>query len=80
MSLDQIRQLLGLVDRDETTCEEVRDLANGHLANVRSKIVDLKRVEAVLAKMLSACSGGVVPDCPVIDALAGYEPEDASQA
>ncbi len=43
--------------------------ALGHLGEVQGKIADLKKLEEVLAGMVSECSGGTVPDCPVIDAL-----------
>ncbi len=69
-SMDNIRGLLGLGDGAAPTCSEVKSKTERHLADVRAKIVDLKRIEAVLAEAASKCSSHDVPDCPVLDALA----------
>jgi len=68
-SLDEIRALLGLVDRGDYTCDEVRDLTLAHLAEIRKKIADLRRLEWSLQRMAAQCSGDRVPECPVIDVL-----------
>lgn len=67
--IEDIRGLLSLVDRHVYTCAEVREMTLEHLAAVRRKIADLKRLERTLAKTVAACNGRSVPDCPVIDAL-----------
>ena len=69
-SLDDIRGLLALVDRGTQTCAEVKERTERHLADVRDKIADLKRIERVLAETAAKCSGDEVPDCPVLEALA----------
>jgi len=66
----EVQALLGLVDGGYT-CGEVRDLTLQHLAAVRAKIADLRRLEKTLAEISSECRGGKVPDCPVIEALSG---------
>lgn len=68
-SLDDIRGLLALVDRGTPTCAEVKERTERHLADVRQKIADLKRIERVLAETAAQCSGDEVPDCPVLEAL-----------
>lgn len=67
--LEEIRGLLRMVDGDDYSCDEVKDLTLDHLAEIRSKIADLKKLEKVLKDMASQCEGGNVPDCPIIDAL-----------
>jgi MerR family mercuric resistance operon transcriptional regulator len=67
--LGEIRELLNLVDGGSYTCDEVRELTVTHAGEVERKIVDLQRMSGVLRKMTSKCSGGKVPDCPIIDAL-----------
>ena len=69
-SLDEVRGLLALVDGGTQTCAEVKERTERHLADVRAKIADLKRIEKVLAKTAAQCSGDDVPECPVLDALA----------
>jgi MerR family transcriptional regulator, mercuric resistance operon regulatory protein len=68
-SLDEVRGLLRLVDGGHYTCEEVRAITLDHLADVRRKMADLRRLERTLATVAGKCRGGKVPDCPVIEAL-----------
>jgi Cu(I)-responsive transcriptional regulator len=68
-SIEDIRGLLALVDGGTQTCAEVKERTEKHLADVRAKIADLKRIEKVLAATAAACSGDVVPECPVLDVL-----------
>ncbi len=67
--LDEIRALLGMVDAERVSCNEVRDMTERHLAAVRGRIDRLRRMERVLAGMAAECAKGDVPDCPIIDAL-----------
>ena len=68
-SIDELRGLLSLVDSNVYTCGEILDLTIDHLGSVRRKITDLRRLERTLARISNECSGGAVPECPVIDAL-----------
>ena len=68
-SIEELRGLMSLVDRGTQTCAEVKALTERHLADVRKKIADLKRIEKVLAATAAQCSGEQVPECPVLDAL-----------
>jgi MerR family transcriptional regulator, mercuric resistance operon regulatory protein len=68
-SLDEIRHLLGLVDQKSRSCLRVHDIGVVHLADVRAKIRDLRRMERVLATMVRACAQGTMPTCPLLDAL-----------
>ncbi|MDT7531194.1 helix-turn-helix domain-containing protein [Sphingobium sp. SA2] len=69
-SIEEIRGLLTLIDVAGQTCAEVKERTETHLADIRAKIRDLNRIESILAKTASQCSGGTVPNCPVLDALA----------
>ncbi len=68
-TLDEVRGLLGLVDSGDYTCAEVKEITLHHLADVRRKIADLRRLERALAEIVAKCKGRKVPECPVIDAL-----------
>lgn len=70
-TMDDIRGLLGLGDGALRTCAEVKQKAETHLADVRAKIADLQRIEAELSQTAGRCTGTGVPDCAVLDALAG---------
>lgn len=68
-SIEEIGGLLGLVDGGTQTCAEVKERTELHLADVRSKIADLRRIERVLAATSAKCSGEQAPHCPVLEAL-----------
>ena len=68
-SIVDIRGLLGLGDGALRSCAEVRDKTEVHLADVRAKIADLQKIEAVLSRTAALCSGGDRPECPVLDSL-----------
>ena len=68
-TLVELRALLGLGAPGQASCAEVREIAGGHLESVRAKLVDLTRLEAVLADAVAKCAGGTAPVCPVLDIL-----------
>jgi len=68
-SIAEIRTLLSLVDGGTLNCAEVKSITEERLGDVQQKIIDLQKLEGVLAKMVSECSGTEVPDCPIIDTL-----------
>jgi MerR family mercuric resistance operon transcriptional regulator len=68
-SLDEIRALLGLAGGGALTCAEVRAMAHAHIAGIRQKVKDLKKLERVLTDLAARCHGKKVPDCPILDAL-----------
>jgi len=68
-SIEEIRALLQMVDRADFTCGEVHTMTVDHLATVKKKVTDLKRLEKALRSMAAECSKGDVPDCPIIDTL-----------
>jgi MerR family mercuric resistance operon transcriptional regulator len=70
-STDDVRGLLGLEDGVEPTCAAVLLRTERHLADVRARIADLRRIESVLAETVARCSGMEAPDCPILAAIAG---------
>lgn len=68
-SIEDIRGMLVLVDGGVQTCFEIKRLTEKHMADVRTKIIDLERIERVLATTASRCSGKDVPDCPILQTL-----------
>jgi MerR family mercuric resistance operon transcriptional regulator len=52
----------------------VRDLAAGHLADVRAKIADLDAMARVLSDAVRRCDVGEMPGCPLIEALSAALP------
>lgn len=68
-AMEEVRSLLSLADKGEQTCALVMQKTRIHLEDVRRRIAELQRIEAILAATLAECSGKNVPDCPIIDAL-----------
>ena len=68
-SLNNIRALLRLGGPDKASRREVREIAAHHLAEIRAKIGDLRKLESLLATTVSQCSGTTAPECPVLDIL-----------
>ena len=74
-TLIDVRTLLTLAPgQSDGPCAQARALAAAHLADVRSKIADLRAMERVLDDAVDRCTTGNTPNCPVIDALAGRSP------
>ncbi|WP_457425900.1 MerR family transcriptional regulator [Roseateles sp. P5_E7] len=73
-SIEQVRELVGLVDEPDRPCAEVRDIAAAHLGQVRQKLEELKALEASLSTFVcscdTACSGGPAVDCTILEDLA----------
>ena len=69
-SIDEIRALIDLATSSRRSCEAVRPIAAAHLADVRAKLSDLKRLEAVLAGTVRQCENQAgAPICPLLEAL-----------
>ena len=68
-SMEEIRQLLSVVDGEQVSCERVKEIADEHLHDIRSKIADLRKMERTLRDLSGQCSGEDVPDCPIIEVL-----------
>src|SRR5690349_4736492 len=68
-TLDEVRDLLRLAADVAQPCAAVHDVAAAHLADVRAKIADLRKMARLLAEAVRQCEMGEQPGCPVIDAL-----------
>jgi DNA-binding transcriptional MerR regulator len=73
-SIDQVRVLVALMQDPQSSCADVRDLAQQHLAAVRAKLSELKALERTIAAFVASCdqscAGGPGPDCVVLQDLA----------
>lgn len=69
-TLEQIRELLRLSAEEDRPCCSVEQIASAHLQDVRGKIDDLRRLEALLAASVERCAdtrGGA--SCAVLEML-----------
>ncbi|MDP9044010.1 MAG: helix-turn-helix domain-containing protein [Pseudomonadota bacterium] len=73
-SIEQVRELVDLVDQPQRPCVEVRDIAAKHLGQVRSKLAELRALEASLARFVGSCdatcAGGAALNCTILEDLA----------
>ena len=68
--IEAIRALLALAEPGRRSCHDVRAVAGARLDEVRAKLADLARLEAILAQTVSACeSHESAPACPVLEML-----------
>jgi MerR family mercuric resistance operon transcriptional regulator len=70
-TLDEVRSLLGLMDRGDYSCAQVQTIAQGHLEDVRARQRDLARMAGALEELVASCEGGASPDCAILEALSG---------
>ncbi|MEM1045345.1 MAG: helix-turn-helix domain-containing protein [Pseudomonadota bacterium] len=72
LSLGAIRDLMALADHPERACDDADRIARDHLADVRARIAQLRRLEAELVRMTDECNGGSIGDCRVLQALSDH--------
>ena len=71
-SLKEISELLSLkIDKSESTCRDVKDVAEQKLEVIQGKIDELLRMQAALQQITAACSGGdeSAEHCSILNAL-----------
>lgn len=70
-SLKEIRNLLALKNNPDTTCGEIRALAESKLSGVMAKIKTLQAMKKDLTGLLSQCTdhAASVNACPIVDSL-----------
>lgn len=71
--IEEIRALLTLSAGGANSCAQARDIAAVHLADVRAKLEDLAKLEAILSNTIAQCDArcgdGAAPSCPVFETL-----------
>ncbi|WP_342780226.1 MerR family DNA-binding protein [Mesorhizobium intechi] len=69
-----MRVLLELSISTDRDCVETRDLAQGHLDEVRQKLAELRllerRLESFVTRCNVACAGGPAQDCVIFKDMA----------
>ena len=74
-TLGQVRALLGLAAPEGAAgagpdaCAAAQAIAGPHLADVRARLADLRRMEQALVLLLDRCAAGEQPACPLIATL-----------
>ena len=79
-SIEQVRELIGLVDHPNRPCTEVKEVAVRHLAQLRERLAELQSLEASMTAFVrscdTACAGGTAMDCTILEDLS--VPRDAA--
>ncbi len=69
-TLKEINEMLYLRNDPNTTCEEIRVLAEAKKVDIEEKIRALQKIKEALVKLLATCEGrGPVSECPILDFL-----------
>ena len=78
-TLEEVRKMLALIDGGTYTCEDMRCLAQQHLADVHARLEDLKRMQATLSDLIARCHGGTTPDCSMLESLFAEANDESSE-
>lgn len=62
--------LRSLANEPTGACETVEELGRKHLADVQTKLAELRQLERALVELVANCAKGR-RDCPMLDALMG---------
>ncbi len=73
-SIEQCRSLLSLYEDDNRASADVKKLAQQKIVDIEAKIAELKTLKSTLTHLVKACHGNDLPDCPILDSLAGQLP------
>ncbi len=69
-SLKEILDLLSLRVDPDTTCADVKRMAEAKIESIERKISSLQKMKKALAKLKAECEGrGPVGECPILEAL-----------
>ena len=70
--IDSFRDLIDLQHQPGKDCAHVDAIARRQLANVRLKLSQLEALEGELKRMISACEGGTIASCKVLESLSDH--------
>ena len=70
-SIKECRTLLSLYEDRGRASSDVKALAEAHLRRIDHKIAELEGLRGTLATLVARCHGDELPDCPILDDLAG---------
>ncbi|TQV75939.1 Cu(I)-responsive transcriptional regulator [Exilibacterium tricleocarpae] len=70
-SVKAIAQLLALWHNDGRASSDVKAFALAHVKELHAKIAELEAMAETLQHLADRCQGDELPDCPILDDLAG---------
>lgn len=69
---DAVRELLDLTDHPDQSCDAVTTIASTHLGTVNERIGKLMALKSELEHMITACKGGQIAQCRIVETLADH--------
>lgn len=78
-SVEDCRALLDLYQDRNRASANVKRVADQHLIQIDRKIAELQSMRATLGDLIKRCHGDDMPDCPILDDLAGQQPGSLSE-
>ena len=66
---EEIKKLLSLRARCDTSCREVREVAEDKIAEIDDKIAKLENMRQGLASLAEVCPGDLTTECPILEVL-----------
>ena len=79
-SVDQVRRVDSIRAGSPAECERARQLAETHLHRIQREIVDLKRKEELLSRLITLCGEGNCVPCPILAELRGNESQSPASS
>lgn len=70
-SIGACATLLALYEDKHRSSADVKRLAMAQIEEVDRKIAELRSLRDTLGRLVDACHGDELPDCPILDDLAG---------
>ena len=70
-NLKEVKQLLGLNDGIQPSCQQINLITKEHLLEVNSKIRDLQNIARHLTKLSESCADELTLECPIIESMYG---------
>lgn len=70
-SIEDCRTLLSLYEDKTRASANVKNVAKAHLRTIERKIQELTSMQKTLTNLVESCHGDELPDCPILDDLAG---------
>jgi len=78
MTLEEIALLLGLKDNPQSSCEQVNALIDDHIADVTSRMAELRQLKKDLESLRRRCNSiGSAGECAILAGLSGGRADPA---
>jgi MerR family transcriptional regulator, copper efflux regulator len=74
LPMERIRLLVSLWHDRSRASRDVKQIALGHVADLREKIAELTAMADTLQSLAETCQGDARPDCPILADLAARDP------